>query len=445
MDVTIFGSGYVGLVTGACLAEVGNRVMCVDIDPAKIAVLNDGGLPIFEPGLEDLVQRNRAAKRLTFTTDSAAGVAHGLFQFIAVGTPPDEDGSADLSHVLAVARSIGQHLDGYRIIVDKSTVPVGTADRVSDCIRDTLAERGVQVEFDVVSNPEFLKEGAAIDDFMRPDRIVVGTDNPRTGELLRVLYAPFNRSHDRVMLMDVRSAELTKYAANALLATKISFMNELSNIAEAVGADIEKVRVGIGSDPRIGYRFIYPGCGYGGSCFPKDVRALVHTARSIGYQPELLAAVEAVNFRQKEVLFAKIQDHFHGQLAGRTFALWGLAFKPNTDDMREASSRRLMESLWQAGARIRAFDPVAMDEARRIYGDRDDLILVADPLEALDGADGLAIVTEWSQFRATDFATIKARLNNPVIFDGRNLFTPAYVAANGLTYHSIGRAPALAT
>jgi len=308
-----------------------------------------------------------------------------------------------------------------------------------------LAERGVQVEFDVVSNPEFLKEGAAIDDFMRPDRIVVGTDNPRTGELLRVLYAPFNRSHDRVMLMDVRSAELTKYAANALLATKISFMNELSNIAEAMGADIEKVRVGIGSDPRIGYQFIYPGCGYGGSCFPKDVRALVHTARSIGYQSELLAAVEAVNFRQKEVLFAKIREHFHDQLAGRTFALWGLAFKPNTDDMREASSRRLMESLWEAGARIRAYDPVAMDEARRLYGNRDDLILVADPLEALDGADGLAIVTEWPQFRATDFATIKARLNNPVIFDGRNLFTPAYVAANGLTYHSIGRAPALAT
>jgi len=424
MDVTIFGSGYVGLVTGACLAEVGNRVMCVDIDPAKIALLNGGGLPIFEPGLEDLVQRNRAAKRLTFTTDSAAGVAHGLFQFIAVGTPPDEDGSADLSHVLAVARSIGQHLDGYRIIVDKSTVPVGTADRVSDCIREMLAERGVQVEFDVVSNPEFLKEGAAIDDFMRPDRIVVGTDNPRTGELLRVLYAPFNRSHDRVMLMDVRSAELTKYAANALLATKISFMNELSNIAEAMGADIEKVRVGIGSDPRIGYQFIYPGCGYGGSCFPKDVRALVHTARSIGYQSELLAAVEAVNFRQKEVLFAKIREHFHDQLAGRTFALWGLAFKPNTDDMREAPSRVIVHELLRRGAAIQAYDPVAMDEARRIFGERDDLVLCESAAAALDGADALVVVTEWKEFRSPDFDRLRRELAVPALARAPNAGPP---------------------
>ena len=441
MDVTIFGSGYVGLVTGACLAEVGNRVLCIDIDPAKIDLLNRGGIPIFEPGLEALVERNRASGRLSFSTDPAEGVAHGLFQFIAVGTPPDEDGSADLRHVLAVARTIGEHLDAYRIIVDKSTVPVGTADRVATQVRESLTARGAEVEFDVVSNPEFLKEGAAIEDFMRPDRIVVGTNNPRTGELLRTLYAPFNRNHNRVMLMDVRSAELTKYAANALLATKISFMNELSNIAEAVGADIEQVRVGIGSDPRIGYQFIYPGCGYGGSCFPKDVRALERTARSVGYQAELLGAVEAVNLRQKEVLFAKIRDHFTGNLSGRTLALWGLAFKPNTDDMREASSRHLMEALWQAGAKVRAFDPVAMEEAQRLYGDRPDLTLVTDPLDALDGADGLAIVTEWHQFRGVDFAAVKARLKIPVIFDGRNLFDPRHVSASGLIYYSIGRTP----
>ncbi|MFZ1538679.1 MAG: UDP-glucose/GDP-mannose dehydrogenase family protein [Chromatiaceae bacterium] len=441
MDVTIFGSGYVGLVTGACLAEVGNRVLCIDIDPSKIELLNNGGIPIFEPGLETLVERNRLAGRLSFSTNPADGVAHGLFQFIAVGTPPDEDGSADLSHVLAVARTIGKHMDNYRIIVDKSTVPVGTADRVATQVRESLSGRGAEVEFDVVSNPEFLKEGAAIEDFMRPDRIVVGTDNPRTGELLRALYAPFNRSHNRVMLMDIRSAELTKYAANALLATKISFMNELSNIAEAVGADIEQVRVGIGSDPRIGYQFIYPGCGYGGSCFPKDVRALERTARSVGYRAELLGAVEAVNLRQKEVLFAKIRDHFAGNLSGRTLALWGLAFKPNTDDMREASSRRLMEALWEAGAKVRAFDPVAMEEAQRLYGDRADLTLVSDPLDALDGADGLAIVTEWNQFRGVDFAIVKARLNNPVIFDGRNLFDPRHVSASGLIYYSIGRTP----
>jgi len=442
MDVTIYGSGYVGLVTGACLAEVGNQVLCIDIDPVKIDLLNRGGIPIFEPGLEALVERNRLAGRLSFSTDSAKGVAHGLFQFIAVGTPPDEDGSADLSHVLSVARSIGNSMDGYRIIVDKSTVPVGTADKVATQVRESLSRRGKEVDFDVVSNPEFLKEGAAIEDFMRPDRIIVGTDNPRTGELLRALYAPFNRSHNRVMLMDIRSAELTKYAANALLATKISFMNELSNIAEAVGADIEQVRVGIGSDPRIGYQFIYPGCGYGGSCFPKDIRALEHTARSVGYQAELLSAVEAVNLRQKGILFTKIRDHFAGKLSGRTLALWGLAFKPNTDDMREASSRHLMEALWQAGAKVRAFDPVAMEEAHHLYGDRDDLILVSDPLEALDGADGLAIVTEWNQFRAVDFAAVKARLNTPVIFDGRNLFDPRQVSTSGLMYYSIGRTKA---
>jgi UDPglucose 6-dehydrogenase len=426
------------------LAEVGNNVLCVDVDPEKIAVLNSGGIPIFEPGLEDMVRRNREAGRLSFSNDLKAGVDHGLFQFIAVGTPPDEDGSADLQHVLAVAKTVGQHMDGYRILVDKSTVPVGTADKVAAMVRETLAERGTNFELDVVSNPEFLKEGAAIEDFMRPDRIVVGTDNPRTAELLRALYAPFNRSHDRMMLMDVRSAELTKYAANAMLATKISFMNELSNIAEAVGADIEQVRVGIGSDPRIGYQFIYPGCGYGGSCFPKDVRALEQTARSVGYDAQLLHSVEAVNFRQKEILFTKIRDYFGGNLEGRTLALWGLAFKPNTDDMREASSRKLMEALWAAGARVRAFDPVAMEETGRIYGQRDDLVLADDAMSALEGADALAIVTEWSAFRSPDFGAIRSRLKTPVIFDGRNLFDPHLVTEAGLAYFSIGRTPASA-
>lgn len=441
MDVTIFGSGYVGLVTGACLAEVGNNVLCVDVDHDKIAMLEEDGIPIFEPGLEKLVKKNREAGRLSFSTDPGVGVAHGLFQFIAVGTPPDEDGSADLRHVLTVARTIGEHMDSYRILVDKSTVPVGTADKVTETVREAQAARGENLEFDVVSNPEFLKEGAAIEDYMRPDRIVVGTDNPRTGELLRALYAPFNRSHDRFLLMDVRSAELTKYAANALLATKISFMNELSNIAEAVGADIEKVRVGIGSDPRIGYQFIYPGCGYGGSCFPKDVRALERTADSIGYRAQLLNAVEAVNNRQKGVLFEKISGHFAGSLDGRTIAIWGLAFKPNTDDMREASSRSLMESLWKAGARVRAFDPVAMEEARRIYGDRADMILTEDAMSALEGADALAIVTEWPEFRSPDFSAIRSKLNNPLLFDGRNMFDPRLVTAAGLTYYSIGRQP----
>jgi len=442
MDVAIFGSGYVGLVTGACLAEVGNHVLCIDTDPAKIALLKAGGIPIFEPGLESLVRRNQEAGRLSFSTDPAQGVAHGLFQVIAVGTPPDEDGSADLTQVLAVARSLGAHMDAYRIVVDKSTVPVGTADRVAETVRDTLRGRGVEVEFDVVSNPEFLKEGAAIEDFMRPDRIIVGTDNPRTGELLRALYAPFNRSRDRLMLMDIRSAELTKYAANAMLATKISFMNELSNIAEAVGADIEQVRNGIGADPRIGYQFIYPGCGYGGSCFPKDVRALEQTARAIGYVPQLLQAVEAVNLRQKEVLFRKISDYFEGDLLGRTLAVWGLAFKPNTDDMREASSRALIESLWQAGARVQAFDPEARDEARRIYGEREDLILADNALAALEGADALAILTEWTEFRSPDFAAIRSKLKHPILFDGRNMFDPQTVTAAGLGYHSIGRSPA---
>jgi UDPglucose 6-dehydrogenase len=441
MDVTIFGSGYVGLVTGACLAEVGNNVLCVDVDERKIELLNAGGVPIYEPGLDDLVRRNAAAGRLAFSTDLAAGVAHGLFQFIAVGTPPDEDGSADLKHVLSVADTIGECMTSYRIVVDKSTVPVGTADRVAERIRETQARRGVSIDFDVVSNPEFLKEGAAIEDFMRPDRIIVGTDNPRTAELLRALYAPFNRNHDRVMVMDIHSAELTKYAANAILATKISFMNELSNIAEAVGADIEQVRVGIGSDPRIGYQFIYPGCGYGGSCFPKDVRALERTATTVGYDAELLQAVEAVNFRQKEILFRKISDYFQGALQGKVIALWGLAFKPNTDDMREASSRRLMEQLWDAGASVRAFDPVAMEETRRIYGERPDLTLVEEPLAALDGADALAIVTEWTQFRSPDFHAVRARLRHPVVFDGRNILDHGQATAAGMDYVSIGRTP----
>ncbi|NBC11828.1 MAG: nucleotide sugar dehydrogenase [Gammaproteobacteria bacterium] len=441
MDVTIFGSGYVGLVTGACLAEVGNNVLCVDVNAEKIDMLNAGAVPIFEPGLEDMIRRNTQAGRLAFSTDLAKGVAHGLFQFIAVGTPPDEDGSADLKHVLSVATTIGECMETYRIVVDKSTVPVGTADRVAERIREAQAARGANIEVDVVSNPEFLKEGAAIEDFMRPDRVIVGTDNPRTGELLRALYAPFNRSHDRLMVMDVRSAELTKYAANAILATKISFMNELSNIAEAVGADIEQVRVGIGSDPRIGYQFIYPGCGYGGSCFPKDVRALERTATAVGYSAELLQAVEAVNFRQKDLLFRKISDYFDGALEGKVVALWGLAFKPNTDDMREASSRRLMEQLWEAGASVRAFDPVAMGETRRIYGERSDLTLTDDLLAALEGADALAILTEWTQFRSPDFDAVRQRLRRPVVFDGRNILDHTQVTAAGMTYVSIGRSP----
>jgi UDPglucose 6-dehydrogenase len=440
MKITIFGSGYVGLVTGACLAEVGNDVLCVDIDERKIGMLREGRIPIYEPGLESLVESNMKAGRLDFTTDMAAGVAHGLFQFIAVGTPPGEDGSADLQHVLAVARTVGQYMDDYRIVVNKSTVPVGTADRVKAALAEVLASRGRRIEFDVVSNPEFLKEGAAIDDFMRPDRIVIGTDNPRTTELLRALYAPFNRNHERIVRMDVRSAELTKYAANAMLATKISFMNELANMAERLGADIEHVRLGIGSDPRIGWHFIYPGVGFGGSCFPKDVKALERTAREIGYQAQLLQAVEAVNDRQKQVLFDKIQRHF-GNLQGRTLALWGLAFKPNTDDMREAPSRVLMEALWEAGATVRAYDPVAREEAHHIYGDRPDLVLCNSPEEALQGADALALITEWNEFRSPNFAMVKQTLRNPVIFDGRNLYDPEVLAAEGFAHYSIGREP----
>ena len=439
MKVTIFGSGYVGLVTGACLAEVGNDVVCMDVDQEKIDKLRRGIIPIWEPDLDQMVERNMAAGRLHFTSAPKEAVARGLFQFIAVGTPPDEDGSADLQYVLAVAETIAEHMTEYRIIVDKSTVPVGTADKVRERIRRTLEKHGKEIEFDVVSNPEFLKEGAAIEDFMKPDRIVVGTDNPRTTELLRALYAPFNRNRDRLIAMDIRSAELTKYAANAMLATKISFMNELANLAERLGADIEKVRQGIGSDSRIGYAFIYPGCGYGGSCFPKDVQALERTAHEVGYRAELLSAVEAVNRRQKRRLFEKIHDHFGGDLAGRTIALWGLAFKPNTDDMREAPSRVLMEALWEAGARVQAHDPVAMEECRRIYGERDDLALVETPEAAAEGADALAVVTEWSVFRSPDFEALKHKLKAPVIFDGRNIYDPQRLKELGFSYYGIGR------
>jgi UDPglucose 6-dehydrogenase len=443
MKVTIYGSGYVGLVTGTCLAEVGNDVLCVDIDATKTANLQKGKIPIYEPGLEPMVHSNAQAGRLRFTTDVKEGVAHGLFQFIAVGTPPDEDGSADLQYVLAVAKGIGEHMDEYRVVVDKSTVPVGTADKVRAKIQETLKARGKQLEVDVVSNPEFLKEGAAIDDFMKPDRIVIGTDNPRTTELLRALYAPFNRNHDRLVTMDIRSAELTKYAANAMLATKISFMNELANLAERLGADIEKVRLGIGSDPRIGYHFIYPGAGYGGSCFPKDVKALERTARDVAYEATLLQAVEAVNDRQKTLIFRKINKHFGGNLQGRTFAVWGLSFKPNTDDMREAPSRVLLEALWQQGAKVRAFDPEGMHETARIYGERADLVLCKNPIDALQGADALVVMTEWKVFRSPDFSKVKSLLKQPVIFDGRNIYDPALVKLEGFQYYGIGRGDAL--
>ncbi len=439
MKITIFGSGYVGLVTGACFAEVGNDVLCVDVDPRKVEMLQRGEIPIHEPGLDDVVQRNSAAGRLRFTTDLAEGVAHGLFQFIAVGTPPDEDGSADLQHVRAVARSIGQHLEEYRVVVNKSTVPVGTADVVRETIAGVLAERGRDIPFSVVSNPEFLKEGAAIQDFMRPDRIIVGSDDQRATVQLRNLYAPFNRNRDRLIEMDVRSAELSKYAANAMLATKISFMNEIANLAERLGADIEKVRVGIGADPRIGYHFIYPGAGYGGSCFPKDVKALEYTARAVGYEAALLQAVEAVNERQKNVLFDKIRRHFRGELRRRTFAVWGLAFKPGTDDMREAPSRNLLEALWNAGCAVRAYDPAAMPEAQRIYGERPDFHLCEQPMDALAGADALVIVTEWILFRSPDFTTIRQALKQPVIFDGRNLYDPDDLRDQGFVYYAIGR------
>ncbi len=439
MKLTIFGSGYVGLVTGACMAEMGNHVVCYDIDESKIERLNNGEVPIYEPGLDAYLARNMESGRLEFTTDVKKAVDHGLFQFISVGTPPDEDGSADLKHVLAVAKAIGENMDEYRIVVDKSTVPVGTADKVSAEIKKALTARSRSIEFDVVSNPEFLKEGAAISDFMKPDRIVIGTDNPRTTELLKSLYEPFNRSHDRVIGMDIRSAELTKYAANAMLATKISFMNELANLAERFGADIENVRLGIGSDPRIGYHFIYPGAGYGGSCFPKDVRALAKSSADTGYDAALLNAVDDVNSRQKYRISKKLLDHYEGDLTGKTIALWGLSFKPLTDDMREAPSRIIMEELWEAGASVRAYDPEAMQEAARLYPEQAGLELCDSAYVALEGSDTLVIITEWQEFRSPDFERIKNALADPVIFDGRNLYDPAILEALGITYYGIGR------
>jgi UDPglucose 6-dehydrogenase len=439
LKITVIGTGYVGLVSGTCLAEVGNDVLCLDLDAEKIRVLNAGGMPIHEPGLLEMVARNRAAGRLRFTTDVAEAVAHGLLQFIAVGTPPDEDGSADLQYVVAAARSIGRHMDAYKVIVDKSTVPVGTADNVRAAVAEELAARGLKTEFSVVSNPEFLKEGAAVEDFMRPDRIIVGAEEARAIELMRQLYAPFQRSHERLIVMDVRSAELTKYAANAMLATRISFMNELANLAEKLGADIEQVRQGIGSDPRIGYQFLYPGCGYGGSCFPKDVQALNRTARDAGGELRVLEAVEAANEFQKGVLGRKIARRLGDDLSGRSFALWGLAFKPNTDDMREAPSRRVIADLLARGTRVCAYDPVAMGEARRVFGAEPRIAYAESPMAALDGADALVIVTEWKEFRSPDFEDMKRRLKVPLVFDGRNLYDPAQMRAAGIEYHAIGR------
>ncbi|NQY86738.1 MAG: UDP-glucose/GDP-mannose dehydrogenase family protein [Colwellia sp.] len=439
MKVTVFGIGYVGLVQAAVLASVGHDVVCVDIDQTKVDNLKKGLIPIYEPGLTPLVEETYKSGQLKFTTDAKAGVEHGKMQFIAVGTPPDEDGSADLKYVLAVAKTIATYMNSPKIIIDKSTVPVGTADKVSAKIADVLASRNVDIDFNVVSNPEFLKEGAAVSDCMKPDRIIVGTDSESAQVAMRELYAPFNRNHDRMIFMDVRSAELTKYAANCMLATKISFMNEMSNLAELLGADIEAVRHGIGSDSRIGYQFIYPGCGYGGSCFPKDVQALVRTAHGIDYKPALLEAVESVNYAQKQKLYKNLQSYFNGDLAGKTIAVWGLSFKPQTDDMREASAMVLMEALWQAGAKVQAYDPEAMEECQRIYGSREDLSLVGTKESALHGADALVICTEWSQFRAPDFDLIAEKLTHKVIIDGRNLYDPALLKERGFAYYGIGR------
>jgi UDPglucose 6-dehydrogenase len=435
----MIGTGYVGLVTGACFAEVGNDVLCLDVDARKIAVLNAGGVPIHEPGLEAMIARNAAAGRLSFSTDIDAAIAHGVVQFIAVGTPPDEDGSADMQYVVAAARNIGTRMTEYKIVVDKSTVPVGTADRVAETIAAALAARGAQLPFAVVSNPEFLKEGAAVEDFMRPDRVVIGADDERAIAAMRAIYAPFQRNHERLLVMDVRSAELTKYAANAMLATRISFMNELANLADSLGADIEHVRQGIGSDSRIGYQFLYPGVGYGGSCFPKDVRALQHTATGLGRPLRILDAVEAVNDAQKLRLVEKIVARLGEDLAGRTFALWGLAFKPNTDDMREAPAREIIAALAARGARVVAYDPVAMTEAKRAIGDVPYLSYANSPMAALAGADALVVVTEWKEFRSPDFDAIRAQLKEPVVFDGRNLYDPAQVRGAGLEYFAIGR------
>jgi UDPglucose 6-dehydrogenase len=439
MKITVIGTGYVGLVSGTCLAEVGNDVLCLDVDPAKIKTLNEGGIPIFEPGLLDMVRRNVAAGRLHFTTDVDRAVQHGTMQFIAVGTPPDEDGSADLQYVVAAARNIGRRMTDYKVVVDKSTVPVGTADKVREAIADELRQRGVEVPYSVVSNPEFLKEGAAVEDFMRPDRIIVGASDDQAVNFMKALYAPFQRNHERLVVMDVRSAELTKYAANAMLATRISFMNELANLAETLGADIEMVRQGIGSDPRIGYHFLYPGCGYGGSCFPKDVKALIKTAADKGYHLKVLGAVEDANDAQKLVLPAKVKARFGNDLKGKHFALWGLAFKPNTDDMREAPSRAIVADLISAGATIAAYDPVAMHEAQRVFGDEPSIRLADNPLAACEGADALLIATEWKEFRSPDFEAIRKALKTPAIFDGRNLYAPAFVREQGLEYFAIGR------
>ncbi|MFA6972210.1 MAG: UDP-glucose/GDP-mannose dehydrogenase family protein [Gallionella sp.] len=439
MKITVIGSGYVGLVSGACLADLGNDVLCLDVDPRKIDILNNGGVPIYEPGLDEVIKRNIAAGRLRFTTDVAASVAHGLVQMIAVGTPSDEDGSADLQYVIAAARSIARHMTDYKVIVDKSTVPVGTADKVKQAMQEELTQRGLDLAFSMVSNPEFLKEGAAIDDFNRPDRIVIGAEDEAAIKIMKEMYAPFQRNHERLMVMDIRSAELTKYAANAMLATRISFMNELANLAERVGADIEHVRKGIGSDQRIGYSFLYAGCGYGGSCFPKDVRALQRTSAEYGLPSKVLEAVEQVNNEQKSVMLNKVTKRFGNNLAGKHFALWGLAFKPGTDDMREASSRVLMEGLWALGATVTAFDPAAMKETQHIYGDRVDLRYAENSKDALQDADALIIVTEWKAFKSPDFGIIKARLKQPIIFDGRNLFEPADLKALGFEYFGIGR------
>jgi len=438
MNVTVIGTGYVGLVTGACLADAGNSVFCLDVDEKKINLLNENKIPIFEPGLEPVVKRNREVGRLRFSTDVAASVAHGELQLIAVGTPPGEDGSADLQHVVAAARAIGRHMQGYKVVVTKSTVPVGTADKVKQAIIEELKKRGTGSDFTVVANPEFLKEGAAVEDFMRPDRIIIGSDDARAVALLRQLYAPFQRNRERVIVMGVRSAELTKYAANSMLATRISFMNEVANLAEAIGADIEEVRRGIGSDPRIGYQFLYAGAGFGGSCFPKDVKALQRSAGEAGHPLKLLAAVEAVNEAQKHVLAGKIRRHF-GSLSGKTIALWGLAFKANTDDMREAPSLSLIDDLTREGASVQAYDPAAGHEARKLFEKNGNVKIVDSAIDALEGADALAIVTEWQEFRSPDFAAIREKLKTPAIFDGRNLYDPAAVRAQGLEYFPIGR------
>jgi UDPglucose 6-dehydrogenase len=440
MKITVVGTGYVGLVSGACLADAGNDVLCLDLDPRKIEILNSGGIPIHEPGLDTVVARNKAAGRLRFTTDIDEAVAFGTLQFIAVGTPPDEDGSADLQYVLSAARNIGSRMTGYKAIIDKSTVPVGTGDKVRATIAEALAQRGVDIPYSVVSNPEFLKEGAAVEDFMKPDRVIIGADDERAMDLMRALYAPFQRNHERIIFMDLRSAELTKYAANAMLATRISFMNELANLAEKLGADIEHVRQGIGSDPRVGYHFLYPGAGYGGSCFPKDVKALIHTAQvDAGTDLHVLKAVERANDAQKHVIGNKVKTYFGADLSGKHFALWGLAFKPNTDDMREASSRVLIADLMAAGATVTAYDPVAMDEARRIFEGETRLRFAKSATDALEDADALAIVTEWKEFRSPDFQHIKKVLKSPVVFDGRNLYDPDWLREAGLTYHCIGR------